>query len=97
LLATLILGTILLYKKSIHQHHIKKIWRYFVLGAIYSIYFVFMFVALKFTTTVSIAAIFTLLPLFCCYFGTIIPKEIFSIIDLVCFDCKWLWGCLDYI
>ena len=64
LLATFILGTILHFKKSISQHHFKKIWRYFVLGAIYSIYFVFMFIALKFTTTVSIAAIFTLLPLF---------------------------------
>ena len=64
LLATFILGTILHFKKSIRQNHFKKIWRYFVLGAIYSIYFVFMFIALKFTTTVSIAAIFTLLPLF---------------------------------
>ena len=64
LLATIILGVILYFNKSIYSHHLKNIWRYFVLGAIYSIYFVFMFVALKYTTTVSTAAIFTLLPLF---------------------------------
>lgn len=64
LLATLLLGIILHFKKSIHSSHFKKVWRYFVLGAIYSTYFVFMFVALKYTTTVSTAAIFTLLPLF---------------------------------
>ena len=64
LLATTILGVVLHFNKSIYPHHLKNIWRYFVLGAIYSIYFVFMFVALKYTTTVSTAAIFTLLPLF---------------------------------
>ena len=64
LLATLLLGIILRFKKSIHSNHFKKVWRYFLLGAIYSTYFVFMFVALKYTTTVSTAAIFTLLPLF---------------------------------
>ena len=64
LIATIILGVILYFNKSIYAHHLKNIWRYFVLGAIYSIYFVFMFVALKYTTTVSTAAIFTLLPLF---------------------------------
>ena len=64
LLATIILGVILYFNKRIYAHHLKNIWRYFVLGAIYSIYFVFMFVALKYTTTVSTAAIFTLLPLF---------------------------------
>jgi len=64
LLATIILGVILYFNKSIYSHHLKNIWRYFVLGAIYSIYFVFMFVALRYTTTVSTAAIFTLLPLF---------------------------------
>lgn len=64
LLATIILGVILYFNKSIYSHHLNNIWRYFVLGAIYSIYFVFMFVALRYTTTVSTAAIFTLLPLF---------------------------------
>ena len=64
LIATIILGVILYFNKSIYANHLKNIWRYFVLGAIYSIYFVFMFVALKYTTTVSTAAIFTLLPLF---------------------------------
>ena len=64
LIATIILGVILYFNKSIYAHHLNNIWRYFVLGAIYSIYFVFMFVALRYTTTVSTAAIFTLLPLF---------------------------------
>ena len=64
LLATIILGVILYFNKSLYSHHLNNIWRYFVLGAIYSIYFVFMFVALRYTTTVSTAAIFTLLPLF---------------------------------
>ena len=64
LLATIILGVILYFNKSIYSHHLNNIWRYFVLAAIYSIYFVFMFVALRYTTTVSTAAIFTLLPLF---------------------------------
>ena len=90
LLATIILGVILYFNKSIYSHHLKNIWRYFVLGAIYSIYFVFMFIALRYTSTISTSAIFALMP-----FATLI-------LDSMIFNKKshsliWLALCISSV
>ena len=62
LLGALILGAYLSYTKKLSGAVLIRPWRYFVLGGIYSIYFVFMFIALRHTSTISTSAIFALMP-----------------------------------
>ena len=62
LLGAIILGAYLSYTKKLSGAVLIRPWRYFVLGGIYSIYFVFMFIALRHTSTISTSAIFALMP-----------------------------------
>ena len=62
LLGAVILGSYLIFSKRLSSDLIFKPWRYFILGGIYSIYFVFMFIALRYTSTISTSAIFALMP-----------------------------------
>jgi drug/metabolite transporter (DMT)-like permease len=62
LLGALILGAYLSYTSKLSGAVLIRPWRYFVLGGIYSIYFVFMFIALRHTSTISTSAIFALMP-----------------------------------
>ena len=72
LLGALILGSYLSYSKNLSRAILIKPWRYFVLSGIYSIYFVFMFIALRHTSTISTSAIFALMP-----FSTLILDSLF--------------------
>ena len=72
LLGSLILGSYLSYSKNLSQAILIRPWRYFVLSGIYSIYFVFMFIALRHTSTISTSAIFALMP-----FSTLILDSLF--------------------
>ena len=51
-LGALILGLYLIYTKKLSGAVLIRPWRYFVLGGIYSIYFVFMLIALRHTSTI---------------------------------------------
>ena len=62
LLGALILGAYLSYTRKLSGAVLIRPWHYFVLGGIYSIYFVFMFIALRHTSTISTSAIFALMP-----------------------------------
>ena len=62
LFGALILGSYLLYSKNLSRSLLFRPWRYLVLGGIYSVYFVFMFIALRYTSTISTSAIFALMP-----------------------------------
>ena len=64
LFGALILGSYLVYSKNLSRSILFRPWRYLVLGGIYSVYFVFMFIALKYTSTISTSAIFALMPFF---------------------------------
>jgi len=72
LLGAIILGSYLSYSKNLSRAILIKPWRYFVLSGIYSIYFVFMFIALRHTSTISTSAIFALMP-----FSTLILDSLF--------------------
>jgi drug/metabolite transporter (DMT)-like permease len=58
----LLLFLALLATKRFHFSHYQKPWRFFVLGAIFVIYFITMFEALKTVSAISTSAIFTLMP-----------------------------------
>ena len=62
LFGALILGSYLVYSKNLSRSILIRPWRYLVLGGIYSVYFVFMFIALRYTSTISTSAIFALMP-----------------------------------
>ena len=62
LLGAFILGSYLILRKKLSSDLFFKPWRYLILGGIYSVYFVFMFIALRYTSTISTAAIFALMP-----------------------------------
>ena len=62
LLGSVILGSYLILRKKLSSDLFFKPWRYLILGGIYSVYFVFMFIALRYTSTISTAAIFALMP-----------------------------------
>ena len=62
LFGALILGSYLVYSKNLSRSILFRPWRYLVLGGIYSVYFVFMFIALRYTSTISTSAIFALMP-----------------------------------
>ena len=47
LFGALILGSYLGYSKNLSSSILFRPWRYLVLGGIYSVYFVFMFIALR--------------------------------------------------
>ena len=64
LFGALILGSYLVYSKNLSRSILIRPWRYLVLGGIYSVYFVFMFIALRYTSTISTSAIFALMPFF---------------------------------
>ena len=72
LLGALILGSYLSFSKKLSRAILIRPWRYFVLSGIYSIYFVFMFIALRHTSTISTSAIFALMP-----FSTLILDSLF--------------------
>ena len=62
LIAATILGISLIIGGKMRQQYLKKPWRFILLGACFSFYFVFMFEALQTTSPVATASIFTLLP-----------------------------------
>jgi len=62
-LASLILAVVLMLSGRMHFAHHRQPWRYGILGGLFLLYFVLMFEALKTASPVSIAAIFTMMPL----------------------------------
>ena len=62
LLASLLLSIYLWRKHMFKREYFKGFWRYCLLGGSFSLYFVFMFEALKTASPISTASIFTLMP-----------------------------------
>ena len=73
--AVSVLGTFVLILAPIPKSVFAAPWRYFILGACISIYFVLMFEGLKFASSLSLAAMFTFAPLLSGFFGFVLMGQ----------------------
>ena len=73
--AVSVLGTFVLIRAPIPKSVLAAPWRYFILGACISIYFVLMFEGLKFASSLSLAAMFTFAPLLSGFFGFVLMGQ----------------------
>lgn len=64
-----------LFAGGIRRQHLVAPWRWLILGAIYALYFVLMFEALKTATSVSTAAVFTLSPILSAGIGYAVLRQ----------------------
>lgn len=74
-LAALLLGAVLLARKSAKRGDFTAPWRYLVLGGLFTLYFVLMFEGLKTAAPVSAAAVFTLVPLMAAVFAWFLMRQ----------------------
>jgi len=75
-LATLVMGMVVGLQGSFRRSHFAAPWRFFVLGGLFTIYFVLMFEGLKTANPVSAAAVFTFMPLMSAVFGYLLLRQI---------------------
>ena len=76
MLATIVMGMVAALQGDIRRDHLQAPWRYFVLGALFALYFVLMFEGLKTANPVSAAAVFTLMPLMSALFGWWLLRQV---------------------
>lgn len=76
MIGALIMGTVAFGLRRETYAFPQAPWRYAILGALMAVYFVSMFVALKFTSPVSTSAVFTLMPILTAFFGYLILRQI---------------------
>lgn len=72
----------------------KRFWRFVLIGGCMAIYFITMFEALRLTTAVSTAAVFTLTPLLAAGFGYVIVAQrtsAFTLFALIIGACGAVW------
>ena len=87
-LAAVLLFSGLLAMGRFQLQHYRAPWRYLPLGAAYATFFVLMFEALKITSPVSTAAIFTLMP----FMAALMVHQLSCITDLISHslnDANW--------
>lgn len=58
-------------------------WRFLILGGLLAIFFVTMFMALRYSDPVSLGAVFTLMPIFGAFFGYLVLRQVPRLILLV--------------
>ena len=75
-LATIVMGFVAAMQRDLKPSHLRKPWRYFVLGGLFTLYFVLMFEGLKTAAPVSAAAVFTLMPLMSAAFGWLLLRQV---------------------
>lgn len=75
-IAALILAILCALRGELQMARFKSIWRYGILGAVFSAYFVLMFEGLKTAPPVSAAAVFTLTPVLTALFSFAILGQI---------------------
>ncbi|MBY6088900.1 DMT family transporter [Maritimibacter alkaliphilus] len=76
MLAVALLGIAALLTTGLPRSALAAPWRYPLLGGIYSLYFVLMFVGLKTAHPVSASAVFTLMPLMAVVTGWLIMRQV---------------------
>ena len=75
-LATIVMGMVAFLQGDLRREYWQAPWRYFVLGALFTLYFVLMFEGLKTANPVSVAAVFTLMPLMSALFGWWLLRQV---------------------
>ncbi|WP_114964588.1 DMT family transporter [Alkalilacustris brevis] len=75
LVATLAVGLVVAAGTGFRRSHFQAPWRYLLVGALFAVYFVTMFEALKTATPVSTGAVFTLLPLMTAFFAFLVLRQ----------------------
>lgn len=76
LIAAAVIGTAALVTTGFPKSAARAPWRYLLLGSLFAIYFVLMFVGLKTAPPVSTAAVFTLTPILSAGFGYVLLRQI---------------------
>lgn len=76
LIAAGLVGAAALATTGLPRRAARAPWRYFVLGGLFSIYFVLMFEGLKTAEPVSAAAVFTLTPILSGVFGYLLLRQV---------------------
>lgn len=76
IVAALFMGLIITINGKARREHFAAPWRFLLLGAIYAIYFVAMFEALKITEPISTSAVATLIPLMSAVLGYLLLKQV---------------------
>ena len=74
--ATVVMGLVATLQRDLRVAHFRQPWRYFVLGGLFTVYFVLMFEGLKTANPVSAAAVFTLMPLMSAVFGWMLLRQV---------------------
>ena len=75
-LATIVMGCVAAMQRDLKPSYLRRPWRYFILGGLFTVYFVLMFEGLKTATPVSAAAAFTLMPLMSAVFGWVLLRQV---------------------
>jgi drug/metabolite transporter (DMT)-like permease len=70
------MGIVAAMQRDLKPSHLRRPWRYFILGGLFTLYFVLMFEGLKTATPVSAAAVFTLMPLMSAVFGWLLLRQV---------------------
>ena len=76
LIAAAVIGTAAFVTTGFPKSAARAPWRYLLLGSLFAIYFVLMFVGLKTAPPVSTAAVFTLTPILSAGFGYVLLRQI---------------------
>ena len=77
-IATAIMGMVALATTGLPRSATQAPWRYFLLAAFFTTYFVLMFEGLKTAPPVSAAAVFTLTPILSAVFGYILLRQVMT-------------------
>ncbi|MCP3969754.1 MAG: DMT family transporter [Rhodobacteraceae bacterium] len=76
LLASALMGALVLATGGVPGPALRAPWRYFLLGGLFAVYFVLMFEGLKTAPPVSTAAVFTLTPVMAAGFGWLLMRQV---------------------
>jgi len=75
-IAAVVIGVAAMVTGGIPRSAARAPWRYLVLGALFSTYFVLMFEGLKTAPALSVSAVFTLTPLLSAFFGYLLLRQV---------------------
>lgn len=77
-LASIVMGFVAWLQGELKPSYARAPWRYFLLGGLFTFYFVMMFEGLKSATPVSAAAVFTMMPLMSAGFGYLLLRQVMT-------------------
>lgn len=75
-IAAVVIGIAALVTGGIPRSAVRAPWRYLVLGALFALYFVLMFVGLQTASALNTSAVFTLTPILSAVFGYVLLRQV---------------------